>query len=329
MTRQESNGGKKFKHRWGRTQPLQTMQWSHELLGSIEIGVINFKVSPNTAQVGPNNWTRIYPQDKRPKVVQVRFTGSLKDGVTLLYAQGTQVTNMMSRDKFPAFDVPVTWNPREDDDDLPHTRMKDKDNIDLILITGDLAFQLQVSVITRKEQFWLCAQETHGGRVIEYTAEEAKELGLTTCEVNGKHYIMEPLFAENAYPGADYLGNFKDVGCQIIEHIVKSGTPIATFYEPEKWTDVGLTAMLPPDLNPKNNWRKGTVTWYNVVLGWGFARDEHGKSVFLHFSTILNEHMRPVVQDNHPGILQPMSAVAFKAKEEKGGLKATAVRIIE
>ncbi|MBY0473403.1 cold shock domain-containing protein [Patescibacteria group bacterium] len=325
------NGGKKFKkQRWGRTQPLQMMQWGHDLLGSIEIGVANFKMSPITAQVGPNNWTRIYPMDgvRQPKVVQVRFTGQLNDGVALLYAQGTNVTNMMGEDKFPAFNVPVAWKARTDGDDVPHTRVKDMDNIDLILILDDKIFQLQVSVITRKEKFWLCAQETHGGQVIKTTVERAAELGLTPHQVGDDFYIVAPLFSENAYPGADYLKNFKDVGGAAVEHVVNFGKVVETEYEPEQWTMASEGAALPEGCKAENGWKIGMITWFNVVLGWGFALDQDGNTVFVHFQSVVDEDKRPIVLGEHPGILQPMSPVAFKTKKGDQGLQATMTCIL-
>ena len=42
----------------------------------------------------------------------------------------------------------------------------------------------------------------------------------------------------------------------------------------------------------KQNWKLGTVRWFDDVKGEGLIRDENGKSIYVHYSAIesVNKH---------------------------------------
>lgn len=67
--------------------------------------------------------------------------------------------------------------------------------------------------------------------------------------------------------------------------------------------------------------RRGIVTWFNEVKGFGFIRDdETGDDVYVDYSAVEREGFRT---------LQPDETVEFSLREEGGGDKAANVRVIE
>jgi CspA family cold shock protein len=65
---------------------------------------------------------------------------------------------------------------------------------------------------------------------------------------------------------------------------------------------------------------RGTVRWFNDVRGYGFIEQENGGSVFVHFTSIMANGFRTLVEG------QP---VEFDVKTGDRGLEATNVILVE
>jgi cold shock CspA family protein len=305
-----SNGnGKRTSRRrrqWGFSKEKRVIDWSHPLFGTVRIDTRRFEIG-EVEQIGPNTWAPIILKHNEPATIQLDFAHEVHDDVFVLRTQAGIVTDV-TWGGIPSFEVTVEWI-----SDRPHTRQKEKDNFDLIFLKKDGFFvQLEISIVTRNGRFWLCVQEIFGGTFAE----------------NGLSDIVAlPLYAENNYPGVDYLKMCKEAAPELLEFVAQHCQMIDVIM-------VGVPAWEPKWAHPlsepmkKNGWVRAVIKYFNVVIGYGFVLCEDGKTCFVHFSNIVDEFGRPIVSKGEFPLLSPMSGVAVKYKEENGGRKATAVRIV-
>ncbi len=326
------------RRKWGHSRTRRMVSWEHELFGSVQITSSNFSLDSSTRQEGPNTWSRLYAPKGRPENIQLDFTGYLKSDVCLLHAAGGLVTDMGTRNTFPPFEVPITYVGEENH---MRTREKDRDNIDLVFLKLDGSFvELQVSVVMRRDLPYLCVQEIYGGQVAATTPEIAEELGIANHKAdNDTALIVIPLYDECAFPDHEDVGIYRNY----LKIFPKMGPKVLDFAYKRKAV-AGLAACTPaywqpqwPELTErqtKNGWVSGVVTFYNLVIGWGFAicRVKDGENgttipVFVHFSSILDKTGKPVMSNDELPVLQPMTGVILKYKEEGGKRRATAVQV--
>jgi hypothetical protein len=242
-------------------------------------------------------------------------------GVTVLRAQGGHVTDV-TKGGMPVFRVNVKW-----DGNIPHTREKDKDNFDIVLLRQDGMFmQLQVSLVTRSGYFWICIQEVYAGMIVAANKEQETDFTSIDLDRDGKAFIA-PLRAENAAPGTDYLKTFKDMGPKVVRFAASSGMTIpfddmmVLEWKPEwKGLDESTAGA---------GWEEANVVFYNLVIGWGFALLADGRSCRIHFSKILDEEGRPLASKGQFPHAQPMTRIAVKCQDNGGKWDATAIRILE
>ena len=64
---------------------------------------------------------------------------------------------------------------------------------------------------------------------------------------------------------------------------------------------------------------EGKVKWFNEQKGYGFISRDDGDDVFVHYSEIVSEGFKTLVEDQ---------AVTFELKEGPKGLQATNVQVI-
>ncbi|MDO8518435.1 MAG: hypothetical protein Q7S26_04060 [bacterium] len=300
--------------KWGNS--ARVIQWEHDLFGSVSINTKNFQLG-NTEQDGPNTWARVYTDEQHPDSIEMRFITTLVgDEVSLLYAQGGMVTDRTG-EEIPHFNVHVDWK-EKNGNMIPHTRQRDKDNFDLVFLkTNGTFLQLQISLVTRKGDLWVCAQEVWAGQIVEVPAGHVATVGVTTHQVGEQFGAVAPLYPENAYPGADYLGTFPKMGPKLIDFAFKgvAFVPLAECavaeWEPE------LPENMPENL-AKNGWMKAVVLFYNLVTGFGRAIFEDGTTCFVHFSAIQDRNGTSVASKGHYPVLQPMSGVYLKRQATVG-----------
>ena len=292
------------RRRWGVSEEKMVIDWSYDLFGNMRIDTRKFEIG-HAVQEGPNTWAPIILKNKVPTYIQLDFAHEVHDDVCILHAQGGVVTDVSYG--IPPFMVNVEWT-----DGKPHTRQKDKDNFDLVFLKENGLFvQLQISIVTRNGRFWLCVQEIWGGAIV-------KDEGKT---------VVLPLNAENAYPGADYLGTFKNMGPKVIEFAETNCTlENVEAADVQKW-DPAWNGPLSEQMK-RNGWIRATPTFFNLAIGWGFVLCEDGKPCFIHFNNIVDENGCSIVSKGEFPVLQPMTCVALKYKESERGRQATAVRIL-
>ena len=206
-----------------------------------------------------------------------------------------------------------------------HTRVKDKDNMDVILILPDGKFvELQVSLTTRRGAFWIAIQEVYSGQVVRTTNAKADQIGLVSLPAgNGLKALVVPLYPKFAYPGADYLDTFHGIGTQLVAYAVgevgafsQLSKATVARWEPE-WSQL-------PESYAQKRFEPAVVDWFNLVTGFGKATTESGEKVFIHFNAIEDENGRQVSQYGFPA-LDPYEVVMVRRKESEPG-KAKVVR---
>ena len=292
------------RRKWGVSENRTVIDWSNEILGNLRIDTRKFEIG-DIKQVGPNSWAPINLKHDTPTTIRLDVAHEVHDDVFVIRAQGGEISDVSYG--IPSFDINVEWT-----NGKPHTREKDKDNFDLVFLKENgLFIQLQISIVTRNSRFWLCVQEIWGGAIVKD---------------DGKFAVL-PLYSENAYPGADYLSTFKNMGPKVIEFAVEHcKLEPAEAANVQKW-DPAWNGPL-PDQMKKNGWIRATPTFFNLVIGWGFVLCEDGKSCFVHFNNIVDENGRSIASKGELPVLQPMTCVALKYKEGEKGRQATAVRVL-
>ncbi|MES2203375.1 MAG: hypothetical protein V4474_03585, partial [Patescibacteria group bacterium] len=206
------------------------VSWGRTDFGTLTIDMSQFDIGVES-ELGGYMWTQIKRARHTPNQMQLDFTTELPGGIVLLHAQGGNVTDVTGS-AVPSLPVVINWSAgnSEDADFVPHTRKKDADNIDFVFMRrSDGKFiQVQVSIVTRRGLFYIAVQEIWAGQVVRTTMDNAKTLETTVHTVrgaDGREYgaIVAPLFDDVAYPGADYLKTFKNMGPKVVEYANVNG----------------------------------------------------------------------------------------------------------
>ncbi|MDD4989136.1 MAG: cold shock domain-containing protein [Candidatus Pacebacteria bacterium] len=303
--------------------------WNHPEFGQFRFSAPAYGIEVSTAQ-GPNMWAEIgIGRSEKPASVAIAMTATLAPDAKLLYCKAGNLTEIGIGAEIPKLDVPVQWknvtpeptekNPTPQEVFAPHTRVKDMDNADLVVLKPNGMFiQLQVSVITRAGMFYLGVQEVFAGQIVRTNASVVRKLELKKQTINGAQVaLVVPLFAGNAYPRADYLSVFPNMGPKVIKFAVAQNacTRLSKCTVAE-WAPV--SAELPVDLPVSHGWYVGNVRYYNLVTGCGKLQRADGQEVFIHFSNIAGGGSFPS--------LEPMKAVVFQCREsQNAGLKQAGI----
>jgi len=278
--------------------------WNQELLGTLKLSVDGYNLVYSNGEIEGHSYSQISVPD-RPTHINVQMIAELKPGVRLWHVSNGAEMRNCTTGNIPVFQVPVTWNAPgsgfEDGAWVPHTRRKDIDNIDLILEDRSGRFiEVQVSITTRNGKFYLNLQEVYAGHNVRTTTAVAKRLGKVYHKIDEKRVaIVVPLFEHNAYPGADYLKTWNAIGVKLITECLKEGRSVclsdATYAE---WQQPAF-----PEPRKKGN-LTGIVTFFNVVIGYGFILGSDGKNYFLHFKNLDQEYLPVPMEfyEFHPGM---------------------------
>jgi CspA family cold shock protein len=65
---------------------------------------------------------------------------------------------------------------------------------------------------------------------------------------------------------------------------------------------------------------KGKVKWFDTKKGFGFIQSEEGNDIFVHYSSIINEGFKNLIEGQE---------VTFEITEGKKGPQASNVQIVE
>jgi len=290
------------------------INWSHELFGSL---VVDAGAGLTMYEYGATNSHAVMIGCGGKPSMKLTSEAFLRNGVKLLHVKGQDVTDISDR-RISDLTVKI----ERVGEKAIHTRKKDEDNFDLIFLGGDGRFvQLQVSVTTRNGIFWVNVQELFAGQVVRTTRQKAKEFNILTHSVGGFEAFLAPLYARNAYPGADYMKTYGKIGPQLIDiavshrAIVPASESVIASWEPD-WS-----------FEPVKGYQKAVVNWFNAVTGYGVATLEDGQSCFMHFRAFFDEQGAPFMSRGRFPAPEPMSTLSLKCKFGEKGLQATAVRI--
>ena len=254
-----------------------------------------------------------------PNYIGLAFTAKVKEGRRILHAQKDVVTDVTDGN-ISVLRVFVDWQ-----NGIPHCRAKHRDNINIIFLDPDGAHvvMLEVSVTSRAGHFWVAIQELWAGQIARTTATKAQGLDLTALPLNGFAGLGIPVYPENNFPDSSFLDNFRDQAPGIIRYAAEQGiiAPLSKCNKPPEWN---------PETAPEapKGWQVATVLWFNLVIGWGFARLADGRNVFVHFQSIIDERGQTLASKGQFPFLEPMQQVTLRFREGDKGLQATAVRLL-
>jgi len=312
------------------------VSWGNKDFGTLHINMGQFALGKEGEQ-GPFVWTRILKGTHAPRDLKLDFTAELGEDVVLLHAQGGVVTDV-SAGTIPPLPVHVTWKEgaRRDSDPVPHARRTDADNCDFVFLRRDGKFvQVQVSIVTRRGPFFVAVQEVWAGQVVRTTMDNAAQLETTIHTVqgmDGRDYgaFVAPLYDDNAYPGADYLKTFKNMGPKVVEYANVNGmtSPLSSAVVAE-WTPATVEGL--PEEMAAAGWKTGIVTFFNAVVNYGFIKcDEDGKDYFLYGDQIVGEDLEtPVVRNADFPVVEAMKGVVFKVGPGKKPGTVQAVQVFQ
>ncbi len=196
--------------------------------------------------------------------------------------------------------VPVRW-----DRDIPLTRQKGVDNIDVILLDEDGPYtDVQIGLITRRGRFYVTIQQVYKGWI-------------TRTRVNGAGRVafeLIPTDPIHAYPGCDYANIWRPMGEELIRMARELGTsrPLSMV---RKLSEVKVVRWNPPLVSVSSGWSRGVVLFFNMITGTGqIEQVGTGELYFVHFNQILGGDQVPV--------LEPMTGVYFRPQAGEHKVKS-------
>ena len=309
--------------------------WINDLFGTLTIegqGVNLGEQEEGQSASTSSVWTEVTflrtgsGKENHPEVLTFHLDAVLQPGVSLFQGQGKVVIDVTER--IPVFRVPVKWNEVKIGNEkvlVPSTRVPDQDNIDLVFLSSSGMFvEIQISITTRHGKFWLGVQEVYSGQIVRTTHDKARKIPLQSLPIGSLVGLVVPLYAENAAPGADYLKSFK-MGPQVIKWAFEKGATVplsecvAVKWQPDQ-------RPLPEKL-AQSEWSRAVVLFFNIVIGFGFAQLDDGRTTRIYFDKVVDEDGAPLVSKGEFPVLQPMTAVAVRVVvASQGKLDARSIR---
>lgn len=252
--------GRKWKS--AQSKNINSITWENENVGTLAVSS-SFRLGTTHPKNG-YFFAQIYLRDHEPSFIDLDFTANLKEGVVPLFSQNGQVLDCGNR-KIPSLRVPVKWQKGKGENRYPHTRERGKDNVDIYFVLPDGTFiVLQVSILTRGGNFYVCIQELYAGQVMQAELSDLQEFDLhyQTVEVGGKHYFVVPLWNSYAYPGADYLKVSPTSGPIFLKMAAEN----------KAFEVIGEELQVPtwdaPPFPTEKGWPMGgVITFFNAIIG--------------------------------------------------------------
>lgn len=296
--------------RWnhGKVHQRSNLSWNHDQLGTIVVGVKGFDIGRDQFEDG-YSWARVLTRNRMAGKLTLAFAMNLSDEVKWVFqARGPNVTQCFGN--IPDLCVPVSW----DDKGIPRSRMKDQDNLDHFLVTEEgVVLQLQTSLVSRVEDFYVCNHELWAAQIVEVTEPSPP---YKTVEVDGKRYAFAPLWDTQTYSGADFLVTNGTTGPQVIKMALADGLVPA------------VVETLPiPDWNPPafpyaDGFEGALVMWFNPNVG-AKVITESGEQVFIPLKGILDAKGKGVMRQGDFPIVTPKQQVLLQRTRDNDGKFAT------
>lgn len=243
-------------------------------------------------------WTGLDLGSTMPNMIELRITADATTDVVPYTIFGSKARRL--NEPF-TLQVPVKWN-----NYVPHTRQRGVDNVDIILMSAAKDghyVDVQVSLVTRANDFFVCAQEVWAG---------------WTARTRGGQIAFVPSESRHNYPGSNYAEIWRGMAAEL-ERIAR---------------EIGVTTRrsrvagkapewAPRWANPETGWIHGVVVYFNAVTGTGIVMDPSGQLYFVHFGNILEHDLSGMV------MLDPESPVLFRADPPSAGERLPKVRYLK
>jgi hypothetical protein len=312
---------------WTVVPATNEITWSMPGMGELKISVQNFNMGEPTKD-GLHLFAPVRAASE-PSHIKLVFKHTLAEGISLFQGKAGNVTEHTS-DTLPALDVPIDWyvptNSRGNKR-VAHSRVRGQDNVDFVFMNASGTFvQLQVSMVTRADSFWVAVQQIYVGQVVTTMALASADI--LHINHDGLNALVVPMLGYNATPpNRPYLSVFSGMGPGIVTAAINRRAYIPRGdMEIAEWEPTRIEEDLPLVMYGKKGWVKATVLFYNLVLGSGMAELEDGTLIRVHFSRILsNETGKPLHHAGHFPILHPMTQVAVIWENGAQGAQASSI----
>lgn len=327
--KQTKKSGRTWRRARGTTDSTITWKYSDEI-GSVSVTPKGYTLGKTFEKQGYYFARLQMPSNAQPTKIDLEFSSNLAEGAVALASQAGNLVQCGTQ-PIPTLSVPIHWlrtgekflngqvvpAPKGTKDTgirAPHTRQRGKDNVDIVLLLPDGTFvDLQVSLVTFGGNFWLCIQEIWVGQTVQVPDIQSYQMPFKTVEVDGRHYFVAPVWAEYAYPGADFLKVMSEMGPKLVRMTVEAGrylVPDADGINLPEWrVEVEKPAGWPS---------AGVVLYYNPMNGARILGSD-GEEYFAHLRVIPNLHGDNAIDEGSFPILYPMQPVAFRWKEPDTG----------
>lgn len=178
---------------------------------------------------------------------------------------------------------------------VPHTRVQNQDNVDIIVVDGNLYFEdIQVSLLTRKGRFYIAVQRVYAGwmRIVE----------------DEVHFV--PSDSVYAYPGADYRGTWKNMG-QVLATMTRVTHAVLETLG-GRLPDVASATWQPKEVQKLGGWSRGHLLFFNPITNYGHLLGEDGNKYFVYGNNLVD--VRGPVH-----LLEPMAPVYYRPGQQDEG----------
>jgi hypothetical protein len=226
-------------------------------------------------------WAQVVvPTYKRPSRIELVIGIKADAGDTTLVVQNERVAQAY----LYTLTVPVEW-----DGDIPHTRQRGRDNVDVIrLLPNGRFLNFGVGLVTHRSHFFITIQKVYAGHVVR------TRQGLDFVPTDGIH----------AYPGATYSGIWSTIA-EELETVAQDED--AT----RQRSRVKIGQWDPPEVPELSGWRRGVVLYYNLITRTGRIKDVDTDEVFyVYWRQILTEDTSALP------VLHPMMGVHYRPNDQ-------------
>ncbi len=329
----KNNNGKNRKRpsqgrKWDTTKAAteSTITWSNEVIGRVSMSAVALQLGDAHVKDG-YYWSEIRMKHHEPARVDINFMTNLNEDVVALYSQDGNLIECGTK-PIPSLKVPVKWLRKGEKVDLitgnvipasrgkaddgyrrPHTRVRGRDNADIVFAMKDGCFvDLQPSLLTRGENFKLVMQEVFAGQVVKVTDIANYDLHYTPVQVGDEHFIVVPIWEQFAYPGVDYIKFMPQMGPKLVKMFAEVGA-----YGSDEELD--LLRWVIPMIEPQPGWQiAGVVEYFNAIAG-AKVLCQDGKECFVPISKIPDFEGEGTMKDGGFPLLFPRQQVQLNFTE--------------
>ena len=216
-------------------------------------------------------WSLIFRSKERPEWMTLVIQPHAEKDVSVFFVQGGKSQRAEEWGGKYILRVPVEWK-WDGKDEMPHTRVRGQDNVDVIFLKSDGSFiDVQVGIVTHSCSFYLTIQQVYEGVV-------TRTRGVKVGEVR---YTFVPTQHMHAYPGASY----EAIWGPMAEELGR----VAKEEEASKQKSrVRSAEWITPAVPSLEGWSRAEVLYWNLITRTCRIRDlDSGQIYFVHWSKVL------------------------------------------